>query len=235
MGGRYGRRALWIAGTAVVTIVLAGALGYAFYEPGWRYDIRGVDVSHHQGEIDWRRLRLDRTEFAYIKATEGGDWVDPRFAENWERAQDAGVVVGAYHYFTLCTPGAEQAANFIATVPQTSGALPPAVDLEFAGNCADRPTGGTLRSELRRFITEVEAHYETTMVIYVLPDFYERYLADDPPDAIWWAMSPVLEPWGDPDWTFWQHFPGRRDGVDGRVDRNVFRGTRAEFAELLAP
>ncbi len=110
--------------------------------------------------------------------------------------------------------------------------LPPAVDLEFDGNCAARPPAVLVRDELDTFLAAVEEHYQARPVAYVTPRFYEAYLAEDPPDVVWWARSPVVEPWGSPRWTFWQYWPGRRAGVDGSVDRNVFDGNLAELIEL---
>jgi len=218
-------RSKWLKATGAVLVVAVavGLLGYRFWEPGWRYDIRGVDVSHHQGPIDWSALAGDGTTFAYIKATEGADWIDSRFSENWQAAGDVGVLRGAYHFFTLCTPGADQAAHMIATVPDEPGMLPPAVDLEFGGNCAARPNADEFLVELGAFLELVERHYRMQPVVYTNAHFYDQYLDEQPLDVTWWMMSAVWEPWGSPEWTFWQYFPGDRDGVEGRVDRNVFR------------
>ena len=90
--GPRGRGRLTLAALAFGAIALA-VLTAAF--GGWwtpwasRY-LQGVDVSWHQGAIDWRALAADNVAFAYIKATEGGDWADPRFAENWRGATAAG-------------------------------------------------------------------------------------------------------------------------------------------------
>ena len=73
----------------------------------------------HQGPIDWQRVAGDGIGFVYMKATEGGDWVDATFAPNWAGARAAGLKVGAYHFFTLCRAGADQAANFLR-VPLTA-------------------------------------------------------------------------------------------------------------------
>jgi len=100
-----------------------------------RYAIRGVDVSYYQGEIDWRTLRRSGVRFAYIKATEGTSLRDPRFAENWQRSHDAGMVRGAYHFFSICKSGAVQAANFIAAIPASTGSLPNALDAEQMEPC----------------------------------------------------------------------------------------------------
>ena len=233
-----GRARRWLAALAVAVGAggIAALFAITWYEPGWRYDVRGVDVSHHQGPIDWPALAADDdVDFAFVKATEGGGWTDPRFAKNWEAAGATGLLRGAYHFFTLCRSGADQAAHLIATVPREPGMLPPAVDLEFTGNCAARPPVEVFRSELDDFLAAVEEHYGVAPIAYVTPRFYRTYLADDPPDLVWWARSGFWEPWGSPRWTFWQSWPGRRAGVDGDVDRNVFDGNLAELYELALP
>jgi len=92
-------------------------------------------VSAYQGRIDWTRVAEDHIRFAYIKADEGVTLVDRDFARNWAGAASAGVRRGAYQFFSLCDPGITQAQSFLRTVPRDAGALPPAVDLELAGNC----------------------------------------------------------------------------------------------------
>ncbi len=78
-------------------------------------------------------------DFAYIKAAAGGDFVDEQFPANWSGASAAGLCRGAYHFFTLCRPGAAQANNFRRTVPAAPGARS-VVDLEFDWNCSGRPS-----------------------------------------------------------------------------------------------
>jgi len=204
--------------------MVIGVVAFQFYEPGWRYEVRGVDVSRHQGDIDWNALATDRTAFAYIKSSEGGDLVDIRFSDNWLAAEQAGVLRGAYHFFTLCRTGVEQASNMISTVPDEQGMLPPAVDLEFGGNCSARPSVAEFRVELDAFLAAIETEYRMRPVIYTNYPFYDAYLAQDPPEVTWWIRSIAWQPRDSLDWTFWQYFPGRRDGVDGRVDRNAFDG-----------
>src|SRR5689334_3908175 len=128
---------------SVVVLGLAGA-GVAFYYFNQSPDrttqsLRGIDVSHHQGVVDWGRVGKSDVAFAILKATEGGDYVDETFTRNLAGAGAAGLVVGAYHFFTFCRPGAEQAANFLRVVPRDRPMLPPVVDIEFVGNCAARP------------------------------------------------------------------------------------------------
>lgn len=190
-----------------------------------RYPEQGIDVSHHQGTIDWAALPSQGVDFAYIKATEGGDHVDRQFAQNWQGASAAGVKRGAYHFFTLCRSGAEQAANFIATVPVDAAALPPAVDLEFLGNCSEHPKIADVNAELAAFLALVEARYGQPAVLYLTEEFDQAYGVSARFERPLWLRSIVLEPdFGAHPWALWQASNFRRlDGIDGRVDWNVVR------------
>src|SRR5512146_139615 len=75
--------------------------------------VQGIDVSAWQGDIDWLKARAAGTQFAFIKATEGGDHLDPKFLENWEGAKRAGIARGAYHFLYWCRPADEQALWFM--------------------------------------------------------------------------------------------------------------------------
>jgi lysozyme len=183
----------------------------------------GIDVSSHQGAIDWARASADGINFAYIKATEGGDWVDDRFASNWAGAADAGLQRGAYHFFTLCRPGADQADNFLRTVPLDPTALPPVVDLEFSGNCSGRPDAETLRQELGTFVNRVEAATARQVVFYVMDDFDRRYRVTEVFDRERWRRRLFHRPAAD-DWVIWQSSDRARvAGIEGGVDLNVMK------------
>lgn len=187
-------------------------------EPGERY---GIDVSNHQGAIDWEAVAADDIEFAYLKATEGGDHVDRRFAENWDAARAAGLERGAYHYFTFCRPGAEQAANFLTVVPADPGAMPPALDLELAGNCAARPTQEEMAAEVDAYLSAVEAGTGQSAVLYVGKDFAEAYPGIPAGDRLRWVQHVHRRPAVD-DWWLWQAtVVARVDGIEGNVDLDV--------------
>jgi lysozyme len=195
------------------------------------YPVRGIDVSNHQGLIDWRRVAADDVSFAIVKATEGGDWVDKSFARNIAAAKEAGLAVGAYHFFTFCRPGAEQARNFIATVPSDPRLLPPVVDIESHGNCPQRPTPEELRAQLMAFLAPVEAHFGKPAVIYLIGEAEVRY-GHVVPDRQRWVRSLSLHP-GHEDWVYWQyHNMGRVDGIEGDVDLNVLQGGLSRLTEL---
>lgn len=216
---------------ALVLLPLAAFAGWRAFR-NWepdpaRYPVRGIDVSHHQGSIDWQAVAGDGVTFAYLKASEGGDHRDREFEDNWREARAAGLKVGAYHFFTFCRPGADQARNFLAAVPVVPGALPPAVDLEFGGNCGAIPSDADLRRELEAFLALVEARYGRQAVLYVTPDFHRAH-GDALPRRPLWKRKIVMPPFDGRPWTIWQfHNRGEVAGVTGPVDLNVFAGDAA--------
>jgi len=202
--------------------MLSGRWSFARYY-GPRYAIQGIDVSNHNGPIDWKRVSQDDVHFAYIKSTEGGDWTDARFRENWQAAKAAGVPRGAYHFFTFKTPGAVQANHFIATVPNEPDMLIPAVDLEFHGNSAVRPSQADFQRELAAFFRAIESHYGVEPIVYTTPDFAYAYLKGVSFRRLWIADT-YFKPWGFAHgwWTIWQYsHTGQVDGIAGPVDRNA--------------
>ena len=225
------RRWRWSIVGLGVLVVGAGVWAAVWYwwvpsyrpglEEGERY---GVDVSNHQGVIDWARVADDDVDFAYIKATEGGDFVDKQFARNWEGAGDAGLDRGAYHFFTLCSPGAEQAENFLRTVPVDPDALPPVIDLELSGNCSARPDRASVAREVQAFLEPVEAAVGEPVVLYLLDDFDGRYRLRDDLDRDLWLRRIGRKPDVD-GWWMWQfHHSASVDGIRGDADLNVMRG-----------
>lgn len=80
--------------------------------------VHGVDVSRWQGDINWVRLRTQGANFAYIKATDSGDHLDPMFRKNWREAKAAGVKRGAYHFLLVPLWRSQQADWFIRNVPR---------------------------------------------------------------------------------------------------------------------
>ncbi len=221
-------------------ITVAGAYWYfKTFQPDTKlYPILGIDVSHHQGRIDWKRVAKHNVHFAYIKSTEGGDWKDRLFKTNWKEANDAGIIRGAYHFFTFCRPGLDQAQNFIDTVPVVKNSLPPALDLEFGGNCSKTPNTEKLMQDIQIFLEKVEKHYKKKPVLYVTPEFYNAY-SDEKILKTYplWVRSIIFKPrYVQSKWHFWQfHNRGQRNGISGPVDLNVFQGNKAALIKFTSP
>ncbi len=187
------------------------------------YPLQGIDVSAAQGEIDWRKVRADGADFAYVKASEGTDIRDTRFAENWQTAREAGVRRGASHSFTLCRLARDQATNFIATVPREANMLPAALNLGFDDTCPARPDRKVLLTEIALFIEMVEAHTGKAMIIYMTKDFEDAYQISSAVDRSLWLRRLFFAPnYGSHPWVIWQASNQRRiDGVNGPVNWNV--------------
>jgi lysozyme len=214
----------WLVSAFALLGALA-ALTWWVWLPSWRPELRsgeahGLDVSNHQGEIDWQALADDGIDFAWIKASEGGDFVDAFFADNWQGAADADVRRGAYHFFTLCRPGAEQAANFLAVVPREGTMLAPSIDLELAGNCSQRPPQAWLEAELGEFIELVEEATGQQVLLYVGADIERVYDIKAVFDRPLWERRILRRPGGS--WLVWQaSYFADVNGVNGGVDLNV--------------
>lgn len=183
----------------------------------------GIDVSSHQKTIDWGDVADAGVSFAYIKATEGTGYTDPKFAANWEGATKNGITPGAYHYFTLCSPGADQARDFLKAAPPDSGALPPALDLEFDGACEKRPEAEHANAEVKAFIRTVEKTWGRKLVVYSSKEWRLHYNlphAEGRPD---WLFSKSGRP-DQENWAVWQlRFDGKIDGISTKVDIDVIR------------
>lgn len=234
----------------IITLTVAAILGIAAltyglfrtgyvrfnYPPADRYPIRGIDVSRHQGSIDWPIVRDADVDFAFIKASEGADLRDSRFAENWRGAR-ALRARSAYHFFTFCSPGRGQAENFLRAT-RTSGAdLPPAVDIEFQGNCKAWRSIPRIRSELKRFLEYVESKSGTAPILYVTLESYGRIVRGHFDRYPLWLREVVTQPSRRTfrRLVFWQYAGnGRVPGIDTLVDLNAFVGSRKEFEELVS-
>lgn len=202
------------------------------------YPVHGVDISRWNRDINWPVAQAAGVSFAFIKATEGGDHIDPEFQRHWSDARRAGVPRGAYHFWYHCRSGAEQARWFMENVPREAGALPPVLDLEWprSRNCPTRPDGDHVRREATVFLDMLERHYGQRPVVYTTPDFYKdtdlgRLRAE------FWLRAVADHPsnvYPGQRWSFWQHTgTGVIRGFTGEVDINAFVGSPGEWAAWL--
>ena len=181
--------------------------------------------------------RQSECQRAPQRATEGQDLTDDRFAPNWQGAAQAGLARGAYHFFTFCSPGMAQAENFIRLVPATRPALPPAVDVEFAGNCENPPNRRAIRAELHALLQALEHAYGRKPLIYTSITANWLIIDDTFPDYPIWIRNLYAPPWllGAMRWSLWQHSDaGVVAGVLNPVDLNVFRGDGAALGICVA-
>ena len=197
--------------------------------------VSGIDVSHHQGRIDWPQVAGAGVSFAWLKATEGGDFVDPAFLRNWAGARAVGIPVGAYHFYRRCKGGREQAENLLRLLPPEGLQLPPVLDVEDMAGCPVGTPPLDPVHEIAAFLDAVEARAGCRPILYVTPAFDAAYLEGEFRDESFWVRSILVPPGFRRDsWDFWQyHNLGRRAGIAGPVDLNAGRGDEAGLRALI--
>lgn len=210
-------------------------------ERATRMQIQGIDISRWQGAIDWQAVKSAGTRFVYIKATEGGDHIDPKFLENWQGAKAAGVARGAYHFVYWCRPAHEQVVWFTQHIPNEADALPPVLDVEWNSHsktCPKRISKQDALEKIRLMLAELERHTGKRPVIYTDIPFHEEVLEGELNDYVFWIRSTANEPsvrYRGRDWGFWQFTTtGRVPGINGNVDRNAFFGGEREWQQFIS-
>lgn len=203
-----------------------------------KYPVNGVDVSRYQGNIQWDVIAAQDITFAFIKATEGSSYEDPCFDFNWEQARANGIYAGAYHFFSFESSGETQALNFIETVGNLDGDLPPVVDLEFYGDYSTNPLSKKeTRQILDDLLAQLEDFYGVKPIIYTTPKAYYQYLfGGGYGEYPLWMRNTYYKP--TESWEFWQYSDkGELEGYDGKqvdnlemyIDLNVYNGDLEEF------
>lgn len=202
----------------------------------------GVDVSAWQADIDMNELKEQNIQFIFIKATEGSTYQDGRFEENWENAQKAGLLCGAYHFFSYESDGKVQAENFISTVGHDlKGRLLPVVDVEYYGDKEENlPAKEDVIRELKICLDLIEEEYGVKPLIYTRPDLYDKYLKGEFDEYKKWISSlytPISWKYKD-DWYIWQYLNrGELKGYSGGekyIDLNVLNKEK-KLEDLLVP
>jgi lysozyme len=205
-----------------------------------RAGVRGVDVSYHQGAVDWPAARAGGVAFAFARVADGRDLVDPAFAANWPGMKAAGVIRGAYQFFRPAQDPLAQAAAFLREIEARGGLhpgdLPPALDLEVT----DGVPAAEVRARAHAWLARVEETVGRTPIVYTSPGFSEELGADAAFGrytlwlAHWETACPALPgPWAR--FRFWQDATDRAvPGIAAPVDSDWFDGTRAELDRFTA-
>lgn len=228
----------------LITITLMLIPSYLFYNGYLRfnnpdlkkYQVRGIDVSNHQGVINWDKVKEQGYEFAFIKATEGMDFKDAFFDDNWKNTKAVGISRGAYHFFTFGSSGLDQAKILIATVPAVKDMLPIVIDIELGGNSKKLPTKDKFKNELTDFINEIEIVYKHKPILYLTYESYNKYIKGDFEEYRIWIRDVFMFPKfkDGQNWILWQYCNrGRVKGIKGFVDLNTFKGSSEEFNKML--
>jgi lysozyme len=203
--------------------------------------LRGIDVSHHNGTVDWNQVRAAGMTFALAKATDGkARHADHTFSANWAGIKAAGLIRGAWHFAHpgLKPDAAAEAKKFFKVVQPTHGDLPLILDLEKS----DDLKPAAVWAWAKAFLAEVEALTGRPGIFYSYASFWIEDMGN-PKDnlncPLWLAAYVHHKPripraWTD--WTFWQYAqmvatPGTTKGAE----QDYFRGTLADLQKLTLP
>ena len=218
----------------IVAIAAAALLAlYALwsYISGWapsrgEFAVQGILVSEENGKPNWSTLGATGVDFVYLTATQGAAKRDASFQANLEAIKEiGGIRYGAVHHFDTCRLASDQATLFITTVPRSPNALPPAVQLDFSGQCEGRPNRALILSELATFLSQVEAHSGVPAVLLLDSEFEKEYQVSKSIDRnVWLESNWFLPDYSARPWVMWTANKSRHvTGIDGPVRWAVVR------------
>jgi len=206
------------------------------YEGGEYEAISGIDVSEHQGAIDWAAVAEDGVDFAIIRAgyrgySEGGLFVDDYFHDNMDGAQENGIDIGVYFFSQATTPeeAVEEAEFLIGELLSAYSAelisLPVFYDWEAIGT-DDARTDGMSGDQITECAvafcqTIEEAGYDAGIYAYRNLGYFS-YDLPRLTGYSWWIAALGSYPDFYYEHDMWQYsVSGQVNGIDGDVDLNL--------------
>lgn len=203
------------------------------------YEVRGIDISHYQDQVNWEQLRNSKVNgvplrFVISKATEGEKMIDENFNDNFYRARENGLIRGAYHYYKANVSSERQARFFLKQVHLQPGDLPPILDVEERGLKSTK----SFQRDVKLWLDMVEQEYGVKPIIYTGYKFRMDYLNDSTFNAYpyWIAHYYVKELAYKGEWSLWQYTDcGKVDGIRGMVDCNIFNGDLSALSQFCIP
>ncbi|GGS79336.1 lysozyme [Streptomyces griseoviridis] len=197
----------------------------------------GVDVSSHQGDVAWPDLWASGVKWAYVKATEGTSYVNPKYGQQYNGSYDVGMIRGAYHFATPdSSGGAAQADYFVDHGGAWTGdgrTLPGVLDIEwnpYGASCYGK-TPAQMVSWIREFVGRYETRTGRAAVIYTSTSWWKQCTGDSDAfgsaNPLWiarYAATPGTLPAGWSRYTMWQYtstgpIVGDHDRFDGTLDQ----------------
>lgn len=193
--------------------------------------LKGIDVSHYQGDVDWKVVKEGGMHFGIAKSTQGVGYTDPQFKSNWENIAAAGLYRGTYHFYVANDDPTAQAEHFINTVGNIGEHhINPILDLE--ATIGDL-TVEEYQKNVLTWLKKVEESMGVTPVIYTNRPFGNANLNNEAFNKyhLWLAeygakKADVPDTWQKSGWSAWQ-FTSHDElkGVNGAVDESRFLST----------
>jgi GH25 family lysozyme M1 (1,4-beta-N-acetylmuramidase) len=200
--------------------------------------VEGIDVSSHQGNVDWAAQWNAGKRFAYSKATEGNYYSNPYFGQQYNGSYNVGMIRGAYHFATPNdSSGANQANYFVdrgGAWSRDGRTLPGALDIEY------NPYGATcyglsqaaMVNWIRDWLNTYKSRTGRDAPIYTNLDWWTRCTGNSTAfnsvNPLWvakYASSPGTLPGGWPFHTIWQY-------SSTPIDQDRFNGDQTRLVAL---
>ncbi|MEU8890755.1 lysozyme [Streptomyces sp. NPDC048442] len=197
----------------------------------------GVDVSSHQGNVNWAALWTSGVKWAYTKATEGTGYKNPYFAQQYNGSYNSGMIRGAYHFaLPDSSSGATQATYFAGNGggwSRDGRTLPGALDIEwnpYGAQCYGK-TQSQMVAWIRDFLTTYKSRTGRDAVIYTATSWWKsctgNYSGFGASNPLWVArynttVGELPAGWGT--YTMWQYtssgpIVGDHNRFNGAIDR----------------
>ena len=195
-------------------------------------DIWGIDISHHQGKIEWGEVKKADPSFVIVKATEAVFHKDSKFKSNIESANSLNIPVGAYHFFSYRFSGKMQARHFLDVVGDEADCIPLVLDVEYHSRMNRM---SNISKNILEFVNVVKESTGKYPIIYANCWYYDKYVKPvlgDKPEK--WIASYTYKP----SCGYMMHQSTDRHrlkGIDTYVDYNAFLGDKEDFNRIFFP
>jgi lysozyme len=210
-----------------IILVALVAIAFLFYQQGFYKKwfstkdknkfVWGIDISHHQKNVDFDQLVKDnKPAFVILKSTEGKSYVDDAYLIRLHKFRELGIPVGGYHFFNYDVSGKLQAEHYIKTVGLRKGDLYPILDVEMKHSSTQSKQW--IVKEIKAFCELVEAEYGVKPIIYCEYDYYRKYLKEEFSDYQYWISDFYREPRCK--YVMWQYDTLKVAGIKGYIDNN---------------
>ena len=232
------KRLLFLISLSIIALIAIGTIYWYRSERRYhididlqQYPITGIDVSAHNGEIDFNKIAHSGIDFVFIKATEGATFKDTHFHTNYNNARKARLKVGVYHFFRFNTDGNLQALNILHSIKGKKLDLPFVIDIEEYSNDKNTSTEDVI-SQLSALINTLQVH-NLPIMLYSNKKGYSRFIKGRFDDYPLWICS-FTNPPIDEKWLFWQYsHKGIVKGISGNTDLNTFNGSREDWEHWI--
>ena len=190
----------------------------------------GIDISHHQKNVNWNKMADNKPNFIFLKATEGSTHTDTRYLQYKSESESLEIITGAYHFFSYSSNGEKQAKHFLSAAKLHEGNLLPVLDCEFNRKMPEKEN---VTRELLRFLKTIESELGVSPIIYCECSYYDKYLRSELHGRCpLWISNFYREP--KCNYVFWQRTDGfQHPAFIGTVDYNTFSGNPSDLKKYV--